>query len=321
MVKSLQAKLGRSIKSKKLNVFGLFFLLAFLILVITKLSETYVETIPFTIQYKNLPDKNIITLDSIPKVNVTVSTHGFKLLSYYFYDQNYQLDFKNSTYINDNTYVWLADKSVYDLKQFLGNNVEIISVKPDTLLLPFGTLSVKKVPVVLTSKINFVPGYDTLNGVEIKPDSVNIIGAEKQIDTINFINTKRLDFEDVKTNINSTLDLEFPNASDKLKLSATKVNVSAQVDKFTEGTFDIPITILNLPNSVEINYFPKHIKVSYYLSLDDYNDIKPSDFIIECNYNEVLNSNNSFFKPKLIVNSAKVKSARMKQNKVEYIIK
>lgn len=321
MLNRLQTKLGQSVKSKKLNVFGLFFLLAFLILVITKLSDTYVETISFNVQYKNLPEKNIITLDSVPKVNVTVSAHGFKLLSYYFYNKDYQLDFEKNTYIKGNNYVWLADKGIYDLKDLLGKNVKIVSVKPDTLLLPFGTLSVKKVPVILKSKINFAPGYDTLNGIEITPDSVNIIGAQKEIDNIDYVETKAFNFENIKTNINTNLGLEFSNSSDRLKLSESNINVTAQVEKFTEGTFDIPITILNLPNNVEINYFPKHIKVAYYLSLNDYKEIKPLDFIIECDYNDVIKSGQSFFKPKLIVNSAKVKSARMKQHKVEYIIK
>jgi hypothetical protein len=321
MLNSLQTKFGHSVKSKKLNVFGLFFLLAFLILVITKLSDTYVETIPFDVAYKNLPDKNIITLDSTPKVYVTVSTHGFNLLSYYFQNKKYAVDFKKNTYSKDNNYVWLADKGIYDFKELLGKNVDVISVKPDTLILPFGTLSAKMIPIVLKSKINFASGYDTLKGIEIKPDSVNIIGAQSEIDTIDFVETKLLNLEDIKANINTNLGLEFSNSSERLKLSKSVINITAQVEKFTEGTFDVPVTILNLPDTIEINYFPKQIKVSYYLSLNDYKDIKPSDFIIECDYRDVLKSGKSFFKPKLIVNSTQVKSARMKQNKVEYIIK
>ena len=321
MLNSLQTKFGYSIKNKKLNVFGLFFLLAFLILVITKLSDTYVESIPFRVQYKNLPDKNIITLDSIPKVNVTVSTHGFKLLSYYFFNPEYELDFEKSTKIKDYNYVWLAEKGIYDFKQFLGKNVDIISIKPDTLLLPYGTLSEKKVPVVLKTKISFASGYDTLKGFQIQPDSISIIGSQNEIDNVDFVETKSLNLEDVKININTNLGLEFSNSSERLKLSESKISISALVEKFTEGTFDVPVVIINLPDSIEVNYFPKFIKVSYYLSLNDYKVVQPLDFKIECDYEEVLTSGHSFFTPKLIVNSAKVKSARLKQNKVEYIIK
>jgi hypothetical protein len=321
MLNNIQTKLVRSLKSKKLNVFGLFFLLAFLILVVTKLSETYVETIPFNIEYRNLPEKNILTLDSIPKVNVTVSTHGFNLLSYYFYDKNFQLDFKKSTYIKDNNYVWLADKGIYDFKKLLGKNVDIIAVKPDTLILSFGTLSMKRVPVVLKSKINFASGFDTLDGIEIKPDSVNVIGAKEEIGNVDFVETQLLSLENIKTNINTNLGLELPNSSERLKLSEENINITASVEKFTEGTFDVPITILNVPNDIEVNYFPKYIKVSYYLSLRSYREVNLSDFMIECDYREVLKSGKAYFNPKLIVNSIQVKYARMKQNKVEYIIK
>ncbi|WP_204345430.1 hypothetical protein [Psychroserpens algicola] len=286
----------------------------------TKLSETYVETIPFTIAYKNLPETSVITLDSIPKVNVRVSTHGFNLLAYFFQDKTYQLDFENNTSITNNNYIWLAEKGAYALKEQLGNSVKIISVKPDTLRLPFGTLSVKKVPVVLNSEINYVPGYDTLEGFEVTPDSVKVIGAVDEISKIDLIETQPLVLDEVRTDIDANIDLEFSSSSKHLKLSDNSVSVKATVEKFTEGTFEIPITLINLPKDLELNYFPKHIKVAYYLSLKDYKDIKPDDFKIECNYNDALKTGASFLIPKLIVNSKKVKSAKMKQSKVEYII-
>ncbi|MEH6536255.1 MAG: YbbR-like domain-containing protein [Psychroserpens sp.] len=294
--------------------------MAFLILVVTKLSETYVETIPFNVTYQNLPETKIITLDSTPKVNVTVSTHGFNLLSYYFQNYTYKLDFENITSQKDNTYIWTAEKGSYSLQGQLGQSVKIISVKPDTLILPFGTLSVKSVPVVLKSEINYAIGYDTLEKVEVIPDSVKIIGAEEEIANIEFIETMLLDLNDIKTNINTTIGLELSNQSKRLKLSEEKVTIKTNVEKFTEGTFEIPLAILNKPNAVEINYFPKYIKVSYYLSLKDYKQVKPNDFKIECDYNEAIEAGASFFVPKLIINSDKVKSAKMKQNKVEYII-
>lgn len=320
MRNSIKSNFYNAVKSKRLNLFGLFLLISFLILVITKLSETYVETIPFTITYKNLPETNVIILDSVPQLNVTVSTHGFNLLSYYFYNQNYELDFSNSTYIKNKNYVWLAEKGSYNLKQQLGNAVNIVSVKPDTLFLPFGTMSVKKVPVVLQSKINYVSGYDTLEALTIVPDSVKVIGAEEELLNIDRINTNLLSLDEVTSNINASIGLEFENKTQRLKLSEDKVTVQAKVEKFTEGSFEIPVTIMNLPNDVGINYFPKQIKVSYYVSLNNYNDIKPNDFKIECDYNKAKTSGDLFFKPHLVVHSEKVKSSKMKQNKVEYII-
>ncbi len=320
MLSKVKSNISRLIKSKRLNVFGLFVLISFLILVVTKLSETYVETIPFDITYKNLPETNVITLDSTPKLNVTVSTHGFNLLSYLFFNKNYELDFENSTYIKDKTYLWLANKGTYNLQEQLGNAVKIISIKPDTLRLPFGTMSVKKVPIALEANIDFVPGYDSIEGVRLIPDSVKVIGAEEELLNIDYVKTKPLRLEQIKTHVDKTIGLDFESDSKRLKLSENKTVVQVDVEKFTEGNYEIPVTIVNLPKDLDINFFPKHIKVSYYLSLKDYKDVKPTDFTIECDYDEVRTSDKSFFKPRLIVHSKKIKSSKMKQNKVEYII-
>jgi hypothetical protein len=152
------------------------------------------------------------------------------------------------------------------------------------------------------------------------PDSVKIIGAEEAISKIDFVETQAIDFNDVKSDLNAIVKLDFSKASERLKLSEEQITIKAKVEQFTEGTFEIPVTILNTPSDLEINYFPKYIKVSYYVSLKAYKLVKANDIKIECDYNDVLKTGKSYFTPKLIINSDKIKSANLKQNKVEYII-
>ncbi|MGB3607175.1 MAG: YbbR-like domain-containing protein [Psychroserpens sp.] len=319
MLSRIKSKFAQSIKNKRINIFLFFFLVSFLILVFTKFSEIYLETVPFSVKFKNIPETTIITMDSVPDIEVTLSTHGFNLLSYYFQNKIYQLNFETDVTKQGDHYVWTANKGTLALQKQLGKSVKIIGVKPDSLFFPFGTLSEKKVPVVLDSKFDYASGYDTLNGFELDPDSVTIIGSANEIAKIKSIETKPLELKEIRSNIDETVALDFSQASKQLKLSEKIVNVRADVEKFTEGTLDIPITILNLPEDEKINYFPKQITVAYYISLKLYKEIKPSDFIIECDFKQAVKTGNSFFTPHLIINSKKVKSAKMKQNKVEYI--
>ena len=90
--------------------------------------------------------------------------------------------------------------------------------------------------------------------------------------------------------------------------------------KFTEGEVEVPIINKNVPQDIEINYFPKSIKVAYYVSLENYSAISTSDFKIECDFKESQQQNSSFFIPRLTIENSLVKSAKMKQDKVEYII-
>ncbi|MBO6632438.1 MAG: YbbR-like domain-containing protein, partial [Psychroserpens sp.] len=278
MFNHLRIYILKSLKNKKLNVFGLFLILSFIILVITKLSESYVETIPFKVSYKNLPENMIITLDSTPQIDVTVSTHGFNLLSYYFSKPEYTIDVEKCSKLNNDAYLWLAEKGSYDFNQIMRQSVNIVSITPDSLELPYGILATKKVPLILRSDINFESGYNSLQGFVLEPDSVKVIGAEEDIKEIMSIQTALIEFKKLKSDINQTVKFDLQNISDKIKLSEQSAKLTARVEKFTEGIVDIPVTIINKPSDIELNYFPKQIKVSYYVRLKDYKDIKSYDF-------------------------------------------
>lgn len=320
MFSQLKTYLLKSVKNKKLNVFGLFLILSFLILVITKLSETYVETITFQVDYKNLPENTVITLDSTPKIDVTVSTHGFNLLSYIFKDAEYAIDIEKCSKSRADSYLWLAEKGSYEFNQLMPQSVKIVSIQPDSLELPFGILATKKVPLKLNANVGYSDGYNSMDGFVLTPDSIKVIGAEKDIREIVSIPTELVEFKALKSDIEQKVNLDVNSISDQVKLSEPFAVLTAKVEKFTEGIVDIPVTIINKPAEIELNYFPKQIKVSYYLGLKDYKDVKSYDFKIECDYNELIDNNTSYLTPRLIVNTDKVKKAELKQNKVSYII-
>jgi len=319
MRNSFKSKILKSVKNKRLNVFGLFFLLTFAFLALTKLSKKYTETIALDINYVNLPENRLITLDSAPKCNALVSDIGFNLLLYHFKKQKVQIDFEKDVFEKDSNYIWILDKNDIIFNAQLGTTTEIISFEHDTIKFPFETLSTKKVPIVLNSKITFTPGYDILNTYRISPDSINVLGSYSSISGISKVETELLNLKDVNYSINRSLRLE-PLDNQAIKFSENSVNISAKVEKFTEGTLEIPITIVNKPLDVSVNYFPKTVAVSFYVALNDYKAIKPLDFKVECDFLEVESSNKTFFTPKLVKIPETVKNARMKLDKVEFII-
>ncbi len=320
MLTKLRHILVKSVKNKKLNVFGLFLVLAFLLLVLSKLSKSYTETLIVSADIINLPEDRVLNIDDSPKLNIVVNTYGFHLFGSYFYENKIAIDLKDDAYIHNDSYVWLANRALPDIQVQLGKSFEIVSVQPDTLNLPFGTLAVKKVPIKLQSEVAYASGYDSLKGLILMPDSVEVIGSSSDLKQVNLIETSTLTLKNIKEDINSTVNLKLPEDESTVKLSKDKVSVKAEVQKFTEGTLEIPVVINNLPTDVQINYFPKVIKVSYEVSLDDYKSIRPSSFKIECDYNEIKDSNNSYFTPKFIRIPEHVKRVKMKQDKIEYII-
>jgi hypothetical protein len=320
MLTNIKSILSKSIKNKKLNVFGLFFLLAFLILVLSKLSKSYTEVLTVDVNYVNLPEDKVLIIDEKPKLNVEVTTFGFNLLASYFYDKTIAVDLKNDAYIKNGTYVWMANRALPNIEQQFGKSFKIESIRPDTLKIDFGTLAVKKVPVKLNSNVSYASGYDTLKGMLLSPDSINVIGSDTEIKNINYVETSELNLLKIKENINATVKLKLPDTGHTIKLSQKEIIVTAEVQKFTEGTLEIPIIINNLPKDIQINYFPKTIKVSYEVSLMDYNSVKPAGFKIECDFLDIEASNKSYFIPKFMKVPENVKRVKMKQDKIEYVI-
>lgn len=320
MMQKLKSKLIKSIKSKKLNVFGLFFLLALFFLVITKLSNSYTETIHLDIFLKNKPQAHRISNDSNQKITLNIKTHGFKLLWLDLFQPKVAIDFKSDIMLTNDNYIWTSKKAMPKMQSILGNSVEILSVQPDSLKFSFERMTVKKVPVRLKSDLKMMPGYDILDDIKMVPDSITLVGSDKQVSKVKFIETKSLNLKDIHSSFKKSVEIQNTIDLKPLSLSHHTIEISAKVEKFTEGVFEIPVSILNLPKGIQINYFPKTISVVYYVSLANYKNIKPADFRIECDYNTILNDQQSFLIPKLTKYPELVKSARLKQNKVEFIL-
>jgi len=72
-------------------------------------------------------------------------------------------------------------------------------------------------------------------------------------------------------------------------MSAIKVKVNGKVDKFTEGTFKIPVTIINVPFGVKVTTFPKEIEVIYQAGLSNFSKITQNDVSVVFDYKQYEN--------------------------------
>ena len=79
------------------------------------------------------------------------------------------------------------------------------------------------------------------------------------------------------------------------------------------------MTIKNVPEAVNINFFPKEIPVIFYATLEAYNSIDASDFSVECDFNS-LSIDNNYLNPVLVKQSINVKTAKLKITQLEYVI-
>jgi hypothetical protein len=116
--------------------------------------------------------------------------------------------------------------------------------------------------------------------------------------------------------VEQTADLVF---SSELKSDIEEVKVQIAVEQYTEAKFELPLIILNQPDSLQIKTFPSKVKVTCRVGLSQYNKLNNSSFqaIIDYSEHSVINS-------KLAVRLDKVPETVIRVDffpkEVEYII-
>jgi hypothetical protein len=306
------------LKKRNVKRFSLFFAIASVFLIFSKLSNEYKQTIKLKVNLVNLDDEIILQNDSLNTINVFVETKGFSLLPLIF--KNYKVlvvDVKTDVVSKPNQFVFDVQKHQFLIEGQLGKSFKVLTVKPDTLLLSYSRRASKLVPVVLDNEIDYAVGFDLKDDFEFSADSVKVVGASEQIDKISFLNTELLELKNVNTDINETIKLNYKDY-DAIEVFPKSVNVKAKTARFTEGTVEVPVTVINKPNKITLNYFPKTVSLSYYVDLENYNAIKASGFSVECNYLDV-EENQTYFVPKITKKPEFVKRISMKQKRVDFI--
>jgi len=314
----LKSRIQSAIRSGKLYKFFLFLTISFIILLLSKLSKDYTKTVSFDVDMVNLPEERVIIKDSTHKLELVLKTYGFKLLRYYLANPRLTVD---ATQVNDigGNYIWTSAKNLTEIKLQFATNVEIERANQDSLIFDYDVNYVKKVPIIFIDRIEFAPGFNITQDYALTPDSVRLIGPRAVVDSIPQILTDTLVLVDVKTSISADLKLQLPQQIETIAMSSKTVRVEGNVDKFTEGTLQIPVSIKNLPADMIVNYFPKKVSVVFNTALSNYNSISAEDFEVECDFNE-LSEQKTFLTPKIITKPETVRSAKINQAKIELII-
>jgi len=293
--------------------------MSFVILIFTKLSREYTNTIAFHIDKTNVPKEYVILNESDSILNITLQTHGFKWLEYYLTKPKVTIDFSKDVKKIDTTFVWNKSMAyLYSTGQF-GEQVNLINIAPDNLIFKFDVNLVKKIPVNLKSNIKFSPGFDMLGTYKMEPDSILVIGPHIIASKIDSVETVMVNLEDIKSDINQKVNLKLADANNDLIFSNHSVTLTAKVEKFTEGSLKIPVSITNVPDSITIKHFPKVVNVIYYTSLQNFNNITAKDFRLECDFSSI-EDEQSFLIPKLTKSPKTVKNVKINQQHIEFII-
>jgi len=308
----------KSRQNQRFNVFVLFLFLSFLISLLVKLSNSYTLTINYQLSPTQLEPNELIFTDKPKSINITLNGRGFDLLKHYIRKPIIEVDF-SLLRKNNNKYFWTESDQIDKINNHFDSKILVKSITPDTVIFPFDSQFVKKVPVNILVESSFAVGFDLIDKFKSYPDSIIITGPKSKLDSISNISTKQIMLNDINSTIEIPVDLNISSNLSPFRFSHQSVSIVGEVDKFTEGLVNIPVPVINVPDSLSINFFPKEVSVAFYSSLESFSEISETNFKVECDFN-LLSKDNNYLYPTLVKQPLNIKTAELKTNKLEFII-
>jgi hypothetical protein len=270
--------------NKELVVFLGFVLISAVFWLTTTLNDTYETEVEVPLTLSDVPKRFVITQDLPPTVKVTIKDKGFVLLNYLYYDKlpKIVISFPVAVKTKNKDSISTADIQKI-LKSTLVESTHIISVKADHWDFFFNRGKTKVVPIVVDGEISPAPNY-YITKIDLKPDSVTIFAADAAFDTINVAYTENVNITNIETDTYASTRLRNIRG---VKFGKTKVAIDVYIDQLTEVEFNVPVQPINLPDNVFLKTFPSHVKVKVAVGLKRSHNIKPEQFIVVADYNDI----------------------------------
>lgn len=308
------------INNRKIKVFVFYIILTSIIWLLIELSKTYTSSAVFKVEYKNLPADKLLQVEPISKIDVAIKGPGFDLLKFKLRAQkvNFRL---NNLSRKGNSYYFLPNSQLSRINTQIIGDIELLLIANDTIFIEIGNNISKKVPVVSNVEINFKLGYNFIENLKFEPDSITISGTEKYIDSIKEVFTSFYKLDEVYEYIEKEITLETPQTNKNIKFSHNKVKLLGEVDKFTEGKIKIPVIVINEPDNIKVNPFPKEIEIIYQAGLSNFNEINENSFSIVFDYNQYEKDTTiQFLSPIIRRKSKLVSTLKLNPNRIEFLL-
>jgi hypothetical protein len=313
----------RSPFHKRFLAFLFFVLLSAVFWFFRSLSNEYETEIQYPVRYVNIPE-NKVMLGTMPeKLTLMVNAKGRKLLLGKMKLNLIPIKFDVNSFIQHkptSDSLFILTNSIKDILSEELENMKIISISPDTLFFRFTPVIVRKVairPVFHDQQHLFAPQYMINGTVWTDPDSLIISGPKNLLAGISYIKTESLDITGISDTVTLSCTLEkLPGIS----YSQKKVRVTIPVDSYTQAEYFLPVVTMNLPDSLEIKTFPERIRVTFNITLHNYNKIESGQVTPHINYEEILKSPSSRLRLFLPDTPHMVSAIMFSPEKVEYLL-
>lgn len=235
-------------------------------------NKDYSTELELPVAFTNVPDNRVAVSPLPDKFNVNVKAEGWQLLRAYF-GKAPSLQVDISRFVTSNTFFPNAHLDYFN--QQLAPVYEASGITPRSISFEFDELKTRKVPVQFVDQITFEPPYERIGEVGLTPDSVDVTGPARLVDSLRWIDTRPAVMKNVDEAVTSEVEIA-PDSLGMLSFAPARIGYTFEVAQFTEERIEVPIRASHVE---AVTLTPARASVSFRIALEDLPLLQDSLFL------------------------------------------
>lgn len=318
MVKRLKTLTKNRFRKTNFNSFFFFLFFAVVIWIFVQFSKQYNEIVDIPVSYINIPPDKLLSPENPKTLKLQMEENGFKIAWFSLFPPTLYVDV-SKTVQEDGMLLYFIDENRKEILSQLSIDFEDSNFVKDVLTLNYQQKKEKKLPVVSRIGVEYAAGYSGTNELQLTPDSVRVTGPDGLLDTLTRLYTEKIELKKVKEDISGKVRIDTAGYKN-LTVYKPVLNFSVDVEKFTEGSVQVPIELINVPGDLNVVIFPKETLLFYKVTLKDYNKVNASDFRVIADFSQ-LEEKQDFLIPQVVKKPAFTSNLRVNEKRIQFIIK
>lgn len=264
----------------------LFLVFAAVIWTISALSDSYSATVPIRVELISDVDEFVLLSSSV-EVPAQVSSTGFSIIYRRIFPKEIQLLVSQLPLTGVDKSQLSTQFIIESYRKTYSNSTDIQFFVLPTVKLPLAESTQKTFVPVLANQPQLAEGYLLTTPLKFSIDSVSAFGSKRTLEKLQ--NATFIVNQDNALQGDFTLQAEMTDSIAKLaNWSVTAMEVSGTADRYSEVSFEIPVTIINNStlNKISITIAPKQVEVRFAAPLSLIRSMNASELRAEVIYDK-----------------------------------
>ena len=308
----------RRFKKSSLKTFGFFLIFSAIVWVLVQFSKTYTQLIEIPLVYINAPLDKSISEERPEYVNLQLQDNGFSIYYYKFFNPQLNIDLSKAKE-TENELVYTLQNHLSEIEAQLKIDFENSRIIQEEIVVPFQFKKEKMLKIVPEIEVNYAIGYSADDPLQLTPDSVKVSGPEKIIDSMQSVPTQSIRLDKVNKDLQGSVGIDTSGLGD-LSFYNNSVEYFQKVEKFTEGSVEIPVEVENVPQNLNLAYFPKTVVIYYQVNLKNFENVSTADFRVVCDYNSI-KEGDDYMIAQVVEKPGFIHNIRLNERRIQFVIK